>query len=494
MKDRIVYILITFLLIACETKKETYDKNDLVEWIDKTVEKEMKDNDIPAFSIVVIYKGEKIMSKGYGTKSREDNEKVDENTLYQIASQSKTFTGVVAKNLINEGKLNLDFTIDTYLTRLLTSDAEERFSTVKLKHLLQHTAGIPSGFCKPYREREEGGYWIKGYTEEELIEDLNLIKLDFDSGSKWNYSNSGYVLLGYICEQVSRMTYEELLKKYVTDPIKMENTFVRLSDTQKANLATPYRKDDRTIANKINVMGKTAPASSVYSTVMDLSDFALTQINAYKEENQSNPLILTENPAQMDKSLFYGYGLIMQDSQEEDIRYGHGGDADGFACGYMLTPNYDMALVTLSSSGGSWFANLEQTIYNRLLDYELKRPLTTQPKSLAKEVRLKIQKEGIESGLAFYEANKNSDKHEINEKHFNSLGYELLVKNKIDAAISIFKLNVNAFPKSSNTYDSLGEAYMKKGNKELAIENYEKSLELDNLNNNARKMLEKLKQ
>lgn len=493
MKSIIAFIAILIFMTACGIKEEKYETKDLTQWMDKTIEKAMMDNDIPAFSIGVIYKGELLMSKGYGTKSRETKSKVDENTRYQIASQSKTFTGIIAKNLINEGKLSLDASIDRYLADILRPEAKERFSTVQLNHLLQHTAGIPSGYCKPYREREEGGYWTKGYTEEELILDLNTMELDFESGSKWNYSNSGYAVLGYICEQVSGMSYEKLLQKYVTHPYKMTNTLVTLTATQKADLPTPYRKDDRTIANKINVMGKTAPASSIYSNVVDLSSFALAQINAYSKGNQNNPLILTENPAQMNEKLFYGYGLIMQDSPEEGKRYGHGGDADGFACGYMFSAENDMALVTLSNSGGAWFAELEQMIFKRLLDYELKRPLSSQKKSLAKEVRSKIQKEGIKAGLMFYEANKNVEQYEVTEAHFNSLGYQLLGKKKIDDAIAIFEINVKAFPNSSNVYDSLGEAYMKKGNKELAIKNYEKSLALDASNDNAKKMLEELK-
>lgn len=81
----------------------------------------------------------------------------------------------------------------------------------------------------------------------------------------------------------------------------------------------------------------------------------------------------------------------------------------------------------------------------------------------------------------------------VQEARLNDLGYALLRENKLAESIAIFTLNVEMYPKSSNVYDSLGEAYMKSGNKELAISNYRKSLELDPGNKKAADMLEKLR-
>ena len=89
--------------------------------------------------------------------------------------------------------------------------------------------------------------------------------------------------------------------------------------------------------------------------------------------------------------------------------------------------------------------------------------------------------------------NRNSYKEQNVENDLNNVGYKLLGQEKIKEAIEIFKTNVKLYPESSNVFDSLGEAYMKDGNKELAIKNYEKSLELDPKNDNAKKMLEELK-
>lgn len=98
-----------------------------------------------------------------------------------------------------------------------------------------------------------------------------------------------------------------------------------------------------------------------------------------------------------------------------------------------------------------------------------------------------IEKKGVEFAVKFYmkKINENPDKKYFTEERLNELGYKYLYEGRVVEAIELFKLNVAGYPKSSNVYDSLGEAYMEKGEKELAIKNYEKSLELNPENQNA---------
>lgn len=115
-------------------------------------------------------------------------------------------------------------------------------------------------------------------------------------------------------------------------------------------------------------------------------------------------------------------------------------------------------------------------------------------RSLADAVARTISKKGIDQAVKqFYDLrNKQADFYYVDEGEINRLGYQLLRVKKIKEAIAVFTLNVEAFPESSNVYDSLGEAYMISGNKELAIKNYRKSLALDPQNTNAIDMLNKL--
>jgi tetratricopeptide (TPR) repeat protein len=102
--------------------------------------------------------------------------------------------------------------------------------------------------------------------------------------------------------------------------------------------------------------------------------------------------------------------------------------------------------------------------------------------------------EGIQKAEAFYEYQKSNEKYDFSEGELNRLGYDLLELAKKDEAIAIFKINVKAHPESANVYDSLGEAYLKSGNNEMALKNYRIAFERDPENLNAKKIIERLSQ
>lgn len=115
----------------------------------------------------------------------------------------------------------------------------------------------------------------------------------------------------------------------------------------------------------------------------------------------------------------------------------------------------------------------------------------------ASEVLLRVvEHQGVDKAIERFHEMKDQYRtiyrYNYSEQEINTLGYTLLRDNKIEAAIEIFKLNVSEHPKSWNVYDSLGEAYMNQGEKELAIKNYQKSLKLNPNNKNGKDMLEKL--
>ncbi|GAH56301.1 unnamed protein product, partial [marine sediment metagenome] len=107
--------------------------------------------------------------------------------------------------------------------------------------------------------------------------------------------------------------------------------------------------------------------------------------------------------------------------------------------------------------------------------------------SAAYVIEKEINNSGIDAGIAKFQQLRSDDQNRLyfSESDFNSLGYNLITRGKIDAAVEVFKMNVELNPKSANAYDSLGEVYMKTGDKKNAIKNYRKSLELNPNNNHA---------
>jgi len=147
-------------------------------------------------------------------------------------------------------------------------------------------------------------------------------------------------------------------------------------------------------------------------------------------------------------------------------------------------------LIFLDNSTTLYKNRIIRKLFNCLEDKKYILP----KKSIAAALLKTIRKKDVDAAVRLYYELKNtqSNAYNFNEYSMNLLGYQLLGEKKIDEAIRIFLLNREAFPRSFNVYDSLGEAYMTKGNKELAIKNYRRCLELDPGNVNALEKLEKL--
>ena len=168
----------------------------------------------------------------------------------------------------------------------------------------------------------------------------------------------------------------------------------------------------------------------------------------------------------------------------------HDGGINGFTTRIVRFPKEKNLIVILDNTGSTNLARLSERLARILYGqpYEL-------PKMSIAPVLLKtIGEKGIDAAVAQYRElkAKQADTYDTGEEELNGLGYRLMLQGKIKESIELFKLNVEMYPKSFNTYDSLAEAYMTNKERELAITNYKKSLELNPNNANATRMLEKL--
>ena len=370
----ISFVLILF--VACSVTpalsfdKRTLDTRTDNAWIRSTIESRMKEHNIPAVSVGIIRGGKVTMVDGFGVRKRGGNSKANQDSIFQIASLSKTLTAIVANSLIEEGKLTLDEPITTYLPDSISDEATERLSKVTLRHLLQHQAGIPNDACSVYRHSKENGlsYWTSGYLEAELLDDLEQIELEHKPGSKFAYTDSGYALVGYICEKASRESFDQLLKKHVTHKYGLRNTCVHLNEEQKSLAAIPYCPDDRDTASNFSDWGQATPASGIFSNATDLSRLLAAHLKAYqafRQQGDRPPLILTDRAGTDGKQ--DGFGLS-KTVDESGTHFHHGGSLGGFASEYRFSPDHNIGLVLLTSSGGHWFEELVREIDCKLTD------------------------------------------------------------------------------------------------------------------------------
>lgn len=303
--------------------------------------------DVPALSIGITKNGQTIFINE-GTYSREDTKPVNEHTQFQIASVSKPLTGILINQLILDGYMDAQSSICKYLPADYHAKTLAKLESITVRDLLHHRSGLRSD-SKLLRKHRKGNQALDYiYTAADFKKELRKAKLKSTPGSTYRYSNWGFALLGYLAENATGETYEDLLQRYVFEPNNMKNS-TSLIQTNN-DLATAYRKDKRHIIIEPWRMGKLCPPSGLVSSAADLMQLAQRQMLAM----QSNkPSALKTNIdyriSHPEVNMHYGYGIRVF---EDGKGVWHGGEMDGFACFYSLHPKSQTAHVIMSSCNG----------------------------------------------------------------------------------------------------------------------------------------------
>ncbi|SDL31133.1 CubicO group peptidase, beta-lactamase class C family [Salinimicrobium catena] len=438
-------------------------------------------------SVLVADGGEVVFSDGYGMANMEYDIPNTPETKHRLGSITKQFTAALVLQLVEEGKLELDHPISTYLPNYEGPAAD----VVTIHHLLTHSSGIPSYTSFPNFFQDHSR---DPSSPKEFVKTFSDSTLQFTPGEKFAYNNSGYFLLGHILEEVTGKSYEQALKERIFDPLNMNNTGYDRHETILKNRASGYARTGDGYKNAAYLdMSLPYAAGSLYSTVEDLYkwDRALDANEVLSEESKQL-MFSSQIPAGKSQ---YGYGWMINkmpvgDTGDSIPMVAHGGGINGFNTLIVRFPKEDDLIVLLNNTGGAKLSDLAMGINNILHGEEAEMP----KKSLAMALFPVFAQDGVEAGLAKYEKLKNDDTYAINEGEMNQLGYQLLQNGKAKEAIEVFKINVAEFPDSWNTYDSLGEAYMEDRQKEKAIANYEKSIQMNPENENGKKMLKKMQE
>ncbi len=486
-------IILSLYLSSCQNKKTSPIDAHLIGWLNSTLDSIVSENDIPTLSIAIKRGSDSTYFESFGTLKGDSSFQVDEHSIYPIGLLSKVFTGIIITNLVEEGILNYDEPISSYLSEVLADSAMKSYHNIPLKTLLYHRSGITDNDCSFYTIRDEGNTSLTEYTSSQLVNDLNQIRIDQDDKS-FLYSNFGYIILGYICEQVSGKSYATLLKEYVTDEYDLQNTTIRLYGEPKPSLVSSMTSGQKEALTSTDKPEITRPADGIYSNSIDLMKLQGAQIKSYQnyfERGITNPLILTERTVGTRiNDWTYGNGL-MQIVSDGHKYLGYYRNSKEYASVYLFSVYPNVGITIHTHKGGPWLGESALALMDGIVDE--KRMFNPVRRSLAWSLFSVIETEGIEDGIEWFNKNKGSKKYMLIESEINTVGYRLLRERNIKESIEVFKLNVMEFPESSNVYDSLGEAYMNDGNDELAIYNYQKSLDMDPENSRAERYLKRLR-
>ncbi len=445
---------------------------------------------VPGVGVALISGGEVIYLRGYGQADVAAALPVTAETGFNIGSISKTVAAWGLMKLVEEGKLDLDAPVSRYLTRWQIPKSDFNPDGVTLRRLLSHTAGLS----------------LHGYpgfgpddTLPSIVASLNgatngsgPVTIIHEPGSKWKYSGGGYTIAQLLVEEVTGMSFEDYMRKSVLGPLGMSNSDYALGPAILAHSAKCYNELGGETPNpRFTAMA----AAGLHTTIEDLAHFACAALADGKGKLAGRGVLKPETIQLMmspaTNSPNYGLGYSVDRPNPSVTFNGHGGSNRGWQAELNVAPATGDGLVLVTNGSNGWAVNAR--IHNLWTDwrYGFKRDFED---PLELTLLNELDAHGLEAAVALYrKAKAEPGKAEgVRESMLNNLGYQLMGQRKLEDAIAIFKLNVEAFPESANTYDSLGEAYMNHGDRELAIWNYKKSLELNPGNDNAKVMLKKL--
>lgn len=306
--------------------------------IDRVVEAEMSRQKVPGVAVAVIRKGQPVIAKGYGLANVEHNVPVTRDTIFQSGSVGKQFTSAAAMLLVEDGKIAVTDPVTKYFP-----DAPDHWKRILVRHLLTHTSGLPDYTAGMVDYRRD-------YSEEDLLKFAYGLKLEFEPGSRWNYSNTGYIVLGFLIRKASGQFYGDVLKERVFAPIGMKTARIISEEDIVPHRADGYRlvrnelKHQQWVSPKLN----TTADGSLYLSLNDMIawDAALRGQQLLKPESWKQvfaPVTLTSG-----KTYPYGFGWQV-DTFAGHRAQRHGGSWQGFQTHIARFPDDDLTIIVLAN-------------------------------------------------------------------------------------------------------------------------------------------------
>ena len=473
-----MFRITAFILLVIITVPSFSQTKPLPAKVVTEINKRIKADANPGIVIGIIDKdGKSFYSFG---KKKIGGKKVNEHTVYEIGSISKVFTATMLADMVVKDELSTDDPVQKFLPANVSIPTYEG-KQITLGHLSDHTSSLPrlpdnldpAILQNPYAD----------YTTEKLYAFISNHVLRRPIGSEYEYSNLAVGLLGHILALKANNSYEELLRSTITLPLEMNETGIVLTKKMKKQLAFGHQQGIQVLNWDLPALAGTG---GIRSSAYDMVRFLAANLQLF-DHPLKRAMMLTHMPRH-DKAGNYriGLGWHIIDSPYGDIIF-HSGATGGYNSFAGFIKESGMGVVVLTNS----IESIED-IGLHLLNPDV--PLRNVLPHVATILKDIIDDEGPSDLIPQFDKIKKESwsKYDFSEMGINALGYYYLNRKQYDEAIAVFLLNIREYPKSANVYDSYAEALMEKGDKEQAIINYKKSLEINPGNENAVMMLSKM--
>lgn len=325
-------------------------------------------------SVAILEDDDILFQKAYGFIN-EDERSADLETVYRIGSITKTYTSTILMQLVEQAEISLSDHVSEFFPEIPNADK------ITIEHLLHHRSGLVS----VTGVEEYMDYYTEGSTHQEMIDRMIEYGTSFEPGEKFEYSNSGYLLLGYIIEKVTGLSYEEALQEMITDPLGLERTYYGMDISMDRGEAKSfsYSKDEWEISPETD-MSVPHGAGAIVSTPTEVGLF----LNALFD----GELVSIESLEKM-KNLKDGYGLgLFRFPFNNRFAWGHNGGIDEFQSTSGHFPEEDLTFVLIGNGVNYALNDIAIGMLNILFNNDFEIPdFSNEPKQVElKKRELKV--------------------------------------------------------------------------------------------------------
>ncbi|WPB76136.1 serine hydrolase domain-containing protein [Archangium violaceum] len=306
--------------------------------IDSFVREEMERQKVPGVALGIVHRGKVVLAKGYGFANLEHRVPVGPETIFQSGSVGKQFTAAAVMLQVEAGRLSLADTLTKFFP-----EAPASWGAITVRHLLTHTSGLADleGLLDPRKD----------YTDEDFARFCYALPIEFPPGSRWNYSNTGYVLLGIIVNRVAGTFYGNVLRDQVFKPAGMTTARGISEEDLVPHRAAGYRlvngevKNQEWVSPSLNTTGDGA----LYFSVKDMIAWdAAVQAGALLTP-ESWREILTPVKLSSGATFPYGFGWMLDERGGKPLHQ-HSGGWQGFSTHYSRFLGEGLSIIVLTNS------------------------------------------------------------------------------------------------------------------------------------------------
>jgi CubicO group peptidase (beta-lactamase class C family) len=363
MKPIIKKVGVIILLLFCSHLVSAQKTPSFVsDSLDNYIKKALDLWQIPGIAVCIVKDGKVFVSKGYGVCEYGKNEKVNENTLFMIGSNTKAFTGTAVAWMAEEKKCSLDDKVKKWVPEFTTKDTWIA-ENATLTDIMCHRMGT---------ETFQGDFTFfdSDLSSKEIIAKYGKLTPTYSFRTTWGYCNTGFLLAGTALGSISGMSWEQFIRTKIFEPLQMKRSLALISEI---NTATNKAAAHTLVEGKLKVIpygnfDALAPAASISSSVNDMSHWLLAQLDSGKYNNKSvipyDAILVTREPKSIigngrhpfNKSNFslYGLGWELQDYENHKIVM-HTGGVDGFVTSVTLIPDENLGIVVLTNTDQNYF-------------------------------------------------------------------------------------------------------------------------------------------